>query len=334
MTHHPSTINHSLKILLLSKFDYAGSGYRIAEAVNLNSTNFVMPITLYPLDFPKHLKRLPSLIKDVDGTMKGWFQDFDRLQALIDDADIIHFKGDFLPPYPKQITFPPDTPTIISVGGTFFLPEYRTHPIKDYIKATTLQTALRPDLIYPDFPAIYTPHPFDVAAYFHCWRPSDPVIIAHAPSDRKKKGTQKILDAVYTLQAEGLPVTLDIIEDVSYTECLERKKKATFFFNDVSPLFGWYSNAAIEAMALGIPTLNHLDDIAFKKACMPDCPVINTGLTPESVIAALRSAVTMPVADLRALSQKSRDFVRKYHSYQVIGELWSRIYHGLATRTP
>ena len=50
------------KIVMISEYDYAGSGYMIAEAVNLNSNNFVIPISIMPVDFPKGLKRMPALV--------------------------------------------------------------------------------------------------------------------------------------------------------------------------------------------------------------------------------------------------------------------------------
>jgi hypothetical protein len=53
--------NPMLKVALISTFDYAGSGYRIAEAVNMNSKTFAEYFVYALWSIPKNLKRYPAL---------------------------------------------------------------------------------------------------------------------------------------------------------------------------------------------------------------------------------------------------------------------------------
>lgn len=82
------------------------------------------------------------------------------------------------------------------------------------------------------------------------------VRIAHAPTFRSLKSTELLVAAVVALQDEGLPVELDLIERVTWTECLRRKAGADIYFDQV--VLGYGCNA-IEAWGMGLPVVAGLD---------------------------------------------------------------------------
>ena len=82
---------------------------------------------------------------------------------------------------------------------------------------------------------------------------SGPLRVVHAPSNRDVKGTEHVLAAVGQLNAEGVAVELDLVENVPRTEVLQRLSGAHVAVDQL--LLGWYGGFAVEAMALARPVL-------------------------------------------------------------------------------
>ena len=323
------------KIVMISEYDYAGSGYRIAEAVNLNSNNFVIPISIMPVDFPKGLKRMPALVKVTQAGGVIYQQDADRLQAIIDDADIVHFKGDELPSRKianGAVTIPDHTPIIVTVHGSMFRrsqSEKVSMPladVKDYVEISDFRTAGDPCLRYPDYDGVFSPVPFDFWGIEPSWVPSGNVI-SHSPSNRGKKGTKELIEAVESLQKKGHDIKLDIIENVSYQESVKRKKDSILFFDQLEA--GFYGNSAIEAMAHGVPVACRMDPKAYDWSnglIDPDCPIINTGRDIEGAIEYYLGL--SPEAKV-GVSSMTVAYAHRLHSYPSVAGRWCEIYENL-----
>ena len=140
----------------------------------------------------------------------------------MEDADILHFKGDFPPTkefYPIDI---PKKPTIMTVHGTFFRRgdtniAQPVCDIKEYLKAD-VRTFGSPDLNYPEYDGIMTQLP--CRRFKNYWKNSEVPIIAHSPIWGSKKGTTILIEACDRLKEKGYKLELDIIKDVPYKECL------------------------------------------------------------------------------------------------------------------
>jgi hypothetical protein len=78
-------------------------------------------------------------------------------------------------------------------------------------------------------------------------------VVLHAPSSRKRKGTEHVIAA-----CEGLDVALDIVEGLRHDEARRRYERADLVVDQLNA--GWYGILAIEAMALGKPVLSYLRD--------------------------------------------------------------------------
>lgn len=80
--------------------------------------------------------------------------------------------------------------------------------------------------------------------------------VAHAPTFRTIKSTTRVIDAITVLQREGLAIELDLIERVSWAECLRRKAAADVLVDQL--LLGYGCNA-IEAWGMGLPVIAGVD---------------------------------------------------------------------------
>lgn len=162
------------------------------------------------------------------------------------------------------------------------------------------------------------------------WRPvfpdprgSAPLRIGHAPTHRRVKGTDALLDAVASLRAEGQQLELVLVEGISQAAARMQYESIDVL---VDQLFaGWYGGLAVEAMALGKPVLVYIrhEDLTFiPEAMRNDLPFIE--VNPETICDGLRKVLRMPRQELHALGRRSRAFVERWHDpLKVAGEIKS-----------
>src|SRR5205814_9526216 len=114
--------------------------------------------------------------------------------------------------------------------------------------------------------------------------PSDaqrPVVL-HAPSSRRRKGTEHVIAA-----CEQLPVELEIVEGLHHDEARRRYERADIVVDQLNA--GWYGLLASEAMALGKPVVTFLHEEAVERteeAFQTKVPIVNA--TADTLAAAPR----------------------------------------------
>jgi glycosyltransferase involved in cell wall biosynthesis len=149
--------------------------------------------------------------------------------------------------------------------------------------------------------------------------PDDPLVVLHAPSNPYIKGTPHVIRAVDELQKEGLNVKLQIIQKMSRAEAMKQYGDCDIFVEQLH--LGSYGNAALEAMAHGVPVIssNHPSHAHLA----PGCPIVHAD--PVTLTARLRELVVDP--NLRAeLGEKCYTWVREFHSISKISAHLLRIY--------
>lgn len=152
------------------------------------------------------------------------------------------------------------------------------------------------------------------------------VRILHAPNHRAIKGTQYFIDAVNELIEEGLDVELVLLERVPNDEVKRVMASVDIVADQL--IVGWYAMFAIEAMAMGKPVLCFLrEDLlslyAISGLIKPDeIPIINCG--PFTVKDTLRYFLSHR-DELASIGRRSREFVLKHHSLEIVGEVFHRI---------
>jgi glycosyltransferase involved in cell wall biosynthesis len=150
----------------------------------------------------------------------------------------------------------------------------------------------------------------------------DRVTILHAPSNRSIKGTEHVIQACTKLEKEGYPVRLVLAENVPHAEMKTVYESADIFVDQL--LVGWYGAAAVEAMALGKPSICYLreSDIAwlpFKESI----PVISA--TRDTIYATILYLLENRHY-LKELGLRSRMYVEDVHDPVKIALQMKRTY--------
>lgn len=139
-----------------------------------------------------------------------------------------------------------------------------------------------------------------------------PLVLAHAPTHRRGKGTRFVLDAVSRLKSEGVAFQFILIEGVTQSQARRAYQRADLLIDQL--LGGWYGGVAVEAMALGKPVICYIreDDLKFVPVRMrEELPIINA--MPGTIYKVLKEWMTKRRNELPELGRRSRAYVEKWH---------------------
>ena len=145
--------------------------------------------------------------------------------------------------------------------------------------------------------------------------------LLHAPTSRSNKGTPFIITAVEKLKNENHKVELKICENISHDDLLKEYVKCDVFIDQV---LGGYGTAAIEAMALGRPTISYLRDIHFNECTIAgNIPIIRAH--KDNIYDVLKSIINN-TEQLPQIGLESRSFVEKHHDIRNVTKKLIDIY--------
>ena len=144
-------------------------------------------------------------------------------------------------------------------------------------------------------------------------------VILHAPSSRRRKGTDEVLAA-----CEGLDAEVELVEGLRHDEAFERYRRADIVVDQLNA--GWYGVFAIEAMALGKPVLTFLHEEAVRRteeAFGVRVPLVR--VTRET----LRDRLAELVSDQelrRRVGASSRAYVEQVHDLERVADRLLALY--------
>ncbi|HUQ23940.1 MAG TPA: glycosyltransferase family 4 protein [Gaiellaceae bacterium] len=144
-------------------------------------------------------------------------------------------------------------------------------------------------------------------------------LIVHAPSSRRRKGTEHVVAAV-----DGLDADLELVEGLHHDEAFERYRAADIVVDQLNA--GWYGLFAIEAMALGKPVVTFLHEAAVRRtegAFDTRVPIVSA--TAETLREALRPLVA-DTARRRELGAASRGYVERVHDLETVTDRLLHLY--------
>ena len=161
----------------------------------------------------------------------------------------------------------------------------------------------------------------------HAIRPSPPgdrarPVIVHAPSSRRRKGTEHVIAA-----CEGLDADLVLVEGLHHAEAFERYREADIVVDQLNA--GWYGLLAIECMALGKPVVSFLHEEAVRgtEAALGErVPIVRA--TKEDLRAQLEPLVAS-AAERRRVGAESRAYVERVHDLERIADRLLALYSRL-----
>jgi glycosyltransferase involved in cell wall biosynthesis len=151
--------------------------------------------------------------------------------------------------------------------------------------------------------------------------PSDrgrPVIL-HAPSSRRRKGTDEVIAA-----CEGLEADLLLVEGLHHEEAFERYREADIVVDQLNA--GWYGLLAIECMALGKPVVTFLHEEAVSRteqALGVRVPLVRA--SKDDLRSRLEPLVASG-AERRRIGAESREYVERVHDVERVADRLLALY--------
>jgi glycosyltransferase involved in cell wall biosynthesis len=138
-------------------------------------------------------------------------------------------------------------------------------------------------------------------------------LIVHAPSSRRRKGTEHVVAACERLDAD-----LEIVEGLHHEQALARYRAADIVVDQLNA--GWYGVFAIEAMALGKPVVTYLREEPLRRteeALGVRIPIVSA--TKDDLAERLRPLVDSPAERLRA-GAAGRAYAERVHDLERVAD--------------
>jgi len=154
--------------------------------------------------------------------------------------------------------------------------------------------------------------------------PSDrtrPVIL-HAPTSRRRKGTEHVVAA-----CNGLDAELVLVEGLHHAEAFERYRQADIVVDQLNS--GWYGMLAIECMALGKPVVGHLHEEAARQteeAFGTRVPIVRAS---KDDLRARLEALVASADERRRLGAASRAYAERVHDLEQVTDRLLALYSRL-----
>lgn len=296
-------------VTILSHHDCAGSARRLAESVA------VLGVDIESIGMRKGNTNKKFGIPD-SRSIKGLGESY--VKERIQRSDIIHIKGDYLYNGTWHGFDISGKKRVQTFTGSRFrrgrenVVSLAKHPIKDY--KADIFTAFTPELCYTkDIRLLEFAYP----NFEYKWKRQEKFHIVHIPSSKMTKGTEVILEALSLVNREDVKITL--LTGVNYQEMLRLKSEASIYIDQmILPVYG---NAAVESMAMGIPTMN------WDENCYPyPTPIMKPfDRTPQMI--ALEIEKWLNWDRLEKLSKETFEYTQKVHGE--VGQKLLKIYQEL-----
>ncbi len=181
----------------------------------------------------------------------------------------------------------------LKYGHQFFV---TTLDLRDFVPQATWQP-----LVLPELPGEHRTPPRR-----HRRRAPDPFRIVHSTNHEGYDGTRYAVAAVQRLQNEGYAIEFIVAKKVPFAEVLEVYAQCDLMIGKL--VMGFYANAQIEAMLLGVPVMSYIRDDFLVH--IPDCPIIN--VTPATLYERLKYFLTHR-EELEEIGRRGPAYVRRVH---------------------
>jgi hypothetical protein len=133
--------------------------------------------------------------------------------------------------------------------------------------------------------------------------------VVHAPSSRRKKGTDFIETAVKNLKAKGYKIELILAENFQAHKIKELYAHADLGVDQL--LYGWHGKVSVELMAMGIPVICYIDSAL--REYRPSLPIQSA--SPNDFEQLLEDILTQKINFARP-NKASMDYAQKYHDVE------------------
>jgi len=296
------------KVLFISVNDWANSGFKYSEAINMYSKRYECKYFCFN-EHPFGYYRDNVLIDGESGFLNN--EAINKLREYANECDIIHCKENsgIIIGF-EDIKFDINKPIVQTFGGSVYR-TYHTEIRKRIAGISNVCTVTTPDLVFDD--EILVPLPIDTNRHVPIEKSNRCIIIGHSPTNRTLKGTDQILEAVGVICGEHSNVFMNMQEGLKFNYAIELKRINHIFIDQI--VSGYYSNSAVEAMSLG-------------SACLAKNDYGATGVIDVDA-STLYDELNILVNDQDYLynsMMRARKFCVETHSYNVVCDKLERVY--------
>lgn len=305
-----------MRVIILSQIDYAGSGFKMFHAIRRHNEDIWINLFSGKPD-NNYCHPVHNLVYNENRA---------AVENLLKTVDIIHFKGDWPPRNGYLDMNIPQKKIVITTSGSFFRKKEHgglgTFTVNDYGRVN-LMTSFEPDLLYPEFSDIWTPHPIDCEDKPILPRPRKPVFL-HMPTTEARKGTDFVRQ-VFDILKSKIDCETIIASGMRFTQAAAMKQNVTVYFDQF--FVGFYGNSALEAMQWGVPVCAWISPMAIEQAKgkLKGCPVINEDMSdPERT-----AARVIKVIEDDNLKRRTKAWCNRVHSFRSVAKQWRTLYEHL-----
>lgn len=151
-------------------------------------------------------------------------------------------------------------------------------------------------------------------------------VVMHYPSNKGYKGTEAIVAAVEQLKSE-IDFEFRLVHGMERSQALKIVRECDVMIDEV--ISGDYGVAAMEAMALGKPTVGYIKPLV-SSGRPPELPIVSA--TQESIRDVLKDLLT-DGSRRHEIGRRSRAYVEKHHDAPKVAKDLVRIYEELIEET-
>ena len=151
-------------------------------------------------------------------------------------------------------------------------------------------------------------------------REERPPVFLHVPTEPRFKGTEEIEAAFSNLRRQGLRFEFRKIRQLTQAEFYKELANCDIYVDELRA--GAYGVTAVEAMALGKPTITYIRPDLLDKY-PSEMPLVSAN--PDTIEEALRGLIEDPARCVR-LAHEGRQYVEKYHDSLVVAREMMDIY--------
>jgi len=174
--------------------------------------------------------------------------------------------------------------------------------------------------IHPNINYVY--FPFEVNKFEIKERDNKKLKIIHSPTNRKFKGTDKIIKVIDVIKKER-DIDFILLENMDRNEVLKIKSECDLAIDQVGGELGGsgYGKNSIENISMGIPTITEFSDDYLK--FIKENPFIHSTIDTlkEQLISLIENRNL-----IKDYSERGRRWVEKYHSYESVNKRINELY--------
>lgn len=174
--------------------------------------------------------------------------------------------------------------------------------------------------IHPNINYVY--FPFDVNEFKTKPRDNKKLKIIHTPTNRKFKGTDKIIKVIDEIK-KVRDIDFILLENIDRNEVLKIKSECDLAIDQVGGERGGsgYGKNSIENLSMGVPTITEFSEDYLK--FIKENPFIHSTIDTlkEQLISLIENRDLM-----KDYSEKGRRWVEKYHSFESVNKRINELY--------